>query len=192
MEHKKLSIRWRRIKASTRKKWKVKHALTNNAWIAKIKMDTNLTVHHIHEYIRLWVQLNAFQLIEGVQDSITWNLTSNGEYTTTSAYKAQFFGATLTDMNKMVWKVWAPPKVKFFAWLAIRNRIWTADRLERRGWDNCGLCPLCMQTQETAAHLFSQCRYTKRLWDMVKSWLGIPSVRTHEWGEMRPFGSGGR
>jgi hypothetical protein len=64
----------------------------------------------------------------------------------------------------LVWKVWATPQVKFFAWLAIRNRIWTADRLERRVWENCGLCPLCKQTQETTAHLFSHCRYTKRLW----------------------------
>jgi hypothetical protein len=31
--------------------------------------------------------------------------TSNGEYKTTSAYKAQFLGATLTNMNKMVWKL---------------------------------------------------------------------------------------
>jgi hypothetical protein len=84
-------------------------------------------------------------------------------------------------MNKMAWKVWAPPKVNFFAWLAIRNRIWTANCRERRGWDNCRLCPLCIQIQETAAHLISQCRYTKRLWNMVKSWLGIPSVCTHEW-----------
>jgi hypothetical protein len=81
----------------------------------------------------------------------------------------------------MVWKNWATPKVKFFSWLAIQNRLWTADRLEKRGWENCGLCPLCKQTQETAAHLFSHCRYTKRLWGMVKGWIGISSIHTHEW-----------
>lgn len=31
-----------------------------------------------------------------------------------STYKAQFLGATLTSMNKIMWKTWAPPKVKFF------------------------------------------------------------------------------
>jgi hypothetical protein len=50
--------------ASTRKRWKVKHVLANNAWIYKIKMDANLTVRHIHEYIWLWVQLKVFQLVE--------------------------------------------------------------------------------------------------------------------------------
>jgi hypothetical protein len=61
--------------ASKRKRWKVKHVLPNNASIAKIKMDTKLTVRHIHEYIRLWLQLNASQLDEDEQDSITWNFT---------------------------------------------------------------------------------------------------------------------
>jgi hypothetical protein len=28
---------------------------------------------------------------------------------------------------------------------------------------------------------FSHFRYTKWLWGMGKSWLGIPSIRTHEW-----------
>ena len=57
----------------------------------------------------------------------------HGEYSAKSAYKAQFMGAILTPMKKVIWKVWAPPKVKFFAWLAIQNLVWTADRRERRG-----------------------------------------------------------
>ena len=76
------------------------------------------------------------------------------EYSAKSAYKAQFMGAILTPMKKVIWKVWAPPKVKFFAWLAIQNRVWTVDRLERRGMQNCGLCPLCKREFESAAHLF--------------------------------------
>jgi hypothetical protein len=28
---------------------------------------------------------------------------------------------------------------------------------------------------------FSHCRYTKRLWGMVKSWIGIPSIHIQEW-----------
>jgi hypothetical protein len=45
---------------STRTKWKVNQALLNDAWISKIKMDTSLTVQHIHEYIRLWVPTKRF------------------------------------------------------------------------------------------------------------------------------------
>jgi hypothetical protein len=81
----------------------------------------------------------------------------------------------------MVWKAWATPKVKFYSWLTIRNRIWTTDRLEIRGWDNCELFLFFKQTQESAARLFSHCRYSKRLWDMVKIWLCIDKIQTQDW-----------
>jgi hypothetical protein len=168
-------------KASNKKRCTVAQALHDRGWVSNIRMDANLTVHHIHEYLRLWHRLEGVLLHEGILDAISWNLTSNGEYSSASAYEAQFYGATLTHFNKMVWKIWATPKVKFFSWLAIRNRLWTADRLEKRGWDNCGLCPLCKQAQETAVHLLSHCRYTKRLWGMVRSWIGISSIHTHAW-----------
>jgi hypothetical protein len=84
-------------------------------------------------------------------------------------------------MSRLVWKAWAPPKIKFFAWLAIRNRLWMADHLEKRGWNNCGLCPLCKQTQEMVTQLFSHFRFTKKLWGLAKDWLGLPSIRTQEW-----------
>jgi hypothetical protein len=144
-------------------------------------MDANLTIPHIHEYIRLWVELCDVHLREEIEDSIVWNLTSNGEYSTASAYNTHFFGTTSTNMNKLVWKAWAPPKIKFFAWLAIQNRLWMADRLEERGWTNCSLCPLCKQCQETVVHLLSQCRFTKRLWGMMRDWLGLPHLQIGEW-----------
>jgi hypothetical protein len=30
-------------------------------------------------------------------------------------------------MLSMVWRPWAPPKCKTFAWLVIQNLVWTAD-----------------------------------------------------------------
>jgi hypothetical protein len=77
-------------------------------------MDTSLTVQHVHEYIWFWTQLQGIQLDEHVDDTITWDTTTNGEYSSTAAYTAHFFGAAATNMNKLVWKTWAPPKIKFF------------------------------------------------------------------------------
>ena len=84
-------------------------------------------------------------------------------------------------MDRMVWKVWVPPKVKFFSWLALQDRIWTANRLERRGWPNCGLCPLCKREQETGAHLFFKCRYTIRLWRAIIEKIGLHHMDTSTW-----------
>ena len=81
----------------------------------------------------------------------------------------------------MIWKNWAPPKVKFFAWLALQDRIWTADRLAKRGWKNCGLCPLCKREPETGPHLFFKCRHTIRLWSMLVAKLGLEHVDISTW-----------
>ena len=45
-----------------------------------------------------------------------------------SKYNAQFFGATLTYVNKLVWKAWVPPKITFFTWLTNQTRIWASPR----------------------------------------------------------------
>ena len=76
-------------------------------------MDINLTIPHLYEFVLLWTDLNNVLLREEVDDTITWNLTENGEYTSSSAYKAQFFGAITSPMSKAVWKAWGPQKSIF-------------------------------------------------------------------------------
>ena len=149
--------------ACSRKNWFVREAMRDDAWVHKINTSTILSAQHIMEFVDLWMQLQGTQLRSDVEDDITWKFEANGEYSASSAYRAQFLGSTSTTMNKTVWKVWAPPKVKFFSWLAIQNRIWTADRLEKRGWENCGLCTLCKRANETSSHLFFKCRFTRRI-----------------------------
>src|SRR4051812_8846332 len=98
--------------------------------------------------------VHDFHLDEHTKDDIVRKHSTYGLYSAASNYKAQFFGMTLSPMEQMVWKVWAPLKVKFFAWLAIQGRIWTTHRLAKQVWPNCGLCPLCKREREARAHLF--------------------------------------
>ena len=42
------------FEASSRKIWNVKQAMHHNAWISKIRMDTNLTIPHLYEFVLLW------------------------------------------------------------------------------------------------------------------------------------------
>ena len=171
--------------ACKRKKWCVREAMRDKAWVHMIKPFTDLTVGHIVQFVDLWVRLLGIQLQMDVDDDITWKFEANGEYSAGSAYRAQFLGSTSTVMNKTIWKVWAPPTVKFFSWLATQNRIWTADRLQKRGWENCGLCALCRRANETSGHLFFKCRFTLRIWRMVKAWLGLGALEMNRWGTER-------
>jgi hypothetical protein len=52
-----------------------------------------------------------------------------------------------------IWKHWAPPRVKLFAWLAFKGRLWTADRRRRHGLEAHDLCWLCDQENETGDHI---------------------------------------
>lgn len=71
---------------------------------------------------------------------------------------------------------WAPPKCKFFSWLAIQNRLWTADRLHSRGWPHNPVCSLCRRARETGNHLFFECRFTRHIWTDLASWIAAPPL----------------
>jgi len=84
----------------------------------------------------------------------------------------------------LIWKTWVPPTCKFFAWLAIQNQLWTADRLTARGWPNQQYCPLCRTTNESVIHLFAHYRYSKRIWEAIRSWTN-GNFPSHEgWNNM--------
>ena len=75
--------------------------------------------------------------------------------------------------------------MQVLAWLIIQNRVWMADKLQRRGWPNCGLCPLCSQVQESAAHLLFQCRFSVAVWNAVKARTGLSNIVTADWAAMQ-------
>ena len=131
-------------------------------------------MQHLFECVDHWSMIQNFSFDASLEDSIVWNLTPHGEYTAKSAYRAQFFGAPPSDMGRLVWKVWAPQiKTKLSTWLALQNCLWMDDRLAHRGWPNCGLCPLCKAALDTVDHLLHHCRFSLRVWSLLRGWLGL-------------------
>ena len=119
---------------SMRKNRTVQEALTNNNWVRDIDLGAQLSVTHIQQFILLWNLVATVPVTPDADDHISWKLTQSGMYSVSSAYRAQFFGHTGRNPCPLIWKPWAPPKCKFFAWLVMRNRVWTSDRLATRGW----------------------------------------------------------
>lgn len=76
--------------------------------------DTLIFGDHIRELFTLWMLVHDFHLDANIEDDIVWKHFVDGIYSAATAYKAQFLGLTLSPMDTMVWKAWAPPKVKFF------------------------------------------------------------------------------
>ena len=107
-------------------------AIFDHAWVKDLNVSACLTVGHLQEFIALWFEVQEVRLQRDAQDRVTWKLMASGEYDSASAYRAQFLGSVKFDLRWLIWKPWAPTKCKFFAWLIIRNRVWTADRLAAR------------------------------------------------------------
>jgi hypothetical protein len=72
-----------------------------------------------------------------------------------------------------LWQAWAPLMQTQIMWILTKNRVWIADQLRKGGWPNCRLCPFRKEATESACHLLVNCRFTKRIWQGIKSWIGI-------------------
>lgn len=79
------------------------------------------------------------------------------------------------DRARELSKTRAPPKAKFFMWLALLGRIWTNDRLNRHHMQNDGPCSYCSQVSEIIDHLLLGCTFSREIW--LK--LMRPSMNQH-------------
>jgi hypothetical protein len=136
---------------SSRKNFTDNKGLLQDFWIVKLNIRDGLSINQVSKFVDLWTKINEVQLVEGTPDDITWKFTNSGSYTTSSAYKAQFEGMIDSFTMDVVWKNWAPPKHKLFAWHILQNRVWSSGRLHNRGWPNCGIANMKKGAQNGGA-----------------------------------------
>ena len=153
-----------------RKKRSVFEALQGNTWVTDIQGA--LGWRGLAEYLELWDMLANVNLND-TEDIHRWKLEASGIFSTRSAYKNFFVGAITFEPWKKVWKTWAPGKCKTFVWLAIRNRCWTADRLQKRGLPYPDRCPLCDQEEETIQHILTSCVFARQFWFAILKPLNL-------------------
>jgi hypothetical protein len=154
-----------------RKSRTVADGLQDNRWARDI--HGTLGIQEIGEYLQLWQRVEG-TLLSQDPDHLCWKWTASGIYSAKSAYLATFQGAIACPAAKHIWRTWAPQKVKFFLWLALQDRCWTAERLARRGLPHHPRCLLCDQLPETMHHLLIDCPFVKQVWHEALAWLRMP------------------
>jgi hypothetical protein len=92
----------------------------------------SMSMAAIAEFLDLW-EATADMNLHEQQDMIVWRWTSDGKYSAKSAYKMLHTGSIPFRGHSLIWKTWAPLKVKIFLWLSFRKRHWTNDRCARHG-----------------------------------------------------------
>jgi hypothetical protein len=154
----------------------VAQAMDNWQWVSDI--GSHLYLIGLQQYLKLWDALGEVTLSQEA-DRLVWMHSAFGQFSSRSCYRAFFMGFISFEPWKRLWKTWAPPKCKFFLWLAIRNKCWTADRLQMRGLQYPVCCPLCDQEQETVQHILCTCSFTRQFWHLILSSIGL--------GDLTPF-----
>jgi hypothetical protein len=106
-------------------------------------------------------------------DTFSWTFSPDQSYSAASAYGAMFLGSTIPLGAKQIWKTMAPPCVRFFFWLVLHGRCWTAERRFRHGLQATSTCILCDQGCETIDHILVGCVYSREVWHRCFTWLGL-------------------
>lgn len=152
----------------------VHEALQAHRWVRDI--TGAITVQVILEYLQVWDLVTTVALHCDTQDRALWRWTPNQQFSTASAYQAFFIGQYATPGAKVMWRTRAPNKCKFFLWLALHDRCWTADRRKRHGLQPDDICVLCHQESETIIHLLTSCTFSLQIWSDALAALGLQNL----------------
>ena len=117
--------------------------------------------------------------------SCHWNLTSQGHFTTKSAYEQHQF-PSWDDPNPLWRKVWRLPmaqRVRTFTWLLLKGKLLTNCERSKRGLTQDPFCSICSDQVEDLTHVFRDCPPASSVWrkilpqDMLTDFLRMaPSV----------------
>lgn len=143
----------------------VAQGLENNKWVRDI--SGALTVQVILDFFLVWDATRAVQLRPDSPDKFLWKWTSDQCFSTASAYRAFFIGQYEVPGAKCLKKTHAPGKCKFFVWLVLHDRCWTAERRKRHNLQDDDLCALCAQESESISHLLLNCSFARQIGYLV-------------------------
>ncbi|CAL1384516.1 unnamed protein product [Linum trigynum] len=111
----------------------------------------------------------AVDTLSQVEDSLFWHESTDGRFTTKSAYTL----LTRQDEQvhdgiwKVVWRLAVPERIRGFVWLSLQGRITTnAMRFERKVADS-PCCIRCIGQPETIVHLLRDCPPAMYFWSRV-------------------------
>lgn len=108
-----------RVSNRSRSRQTVQQGLHNRQWARSI--SGSLAMAAIAEYLDLW-EATANINLNNDHDWTVWRWTPDGEYSAKSSYTMLHTGSIPFRGHSLIWRTWAPLRVKIFLWLAFRKR----------------------------------------------------------------------
>lgn len=103
-----------------------------------------------------------------------WEPIWGTNYSSCHFYAHVFSQVDAHPCFKLLWRSQCTPRIKFFAWLILVDRLNTKTMLRRRhlNIEDDALCVLCnMGIEEDMDHLFFDCPFARQCWNYINfSW----------------------
>ncbi|KAG7578379.1 Reverse transcriptase domain [Arabidopsis thaliana x Arabidopsis arenosa] len=159
---------------------KVADACNDNGWLLASPRSDQVVALQI---FLSTIQLPSHSVLPDQFDWVIDSIPSNGFSASRTWEKLRPRG-TLKDWASLVWFKGSTPKHAFNMWIANLNRLPTMDRLSSWGLPVSTTCCLCSASTETRDHLFTDCSFTRVIWDKILSRLGLPLVPFVTWDSL--------
>jgi hypothetical protein len=152
------------VPSQTRQRQSVKEVLTNRQWVRAISGGSlannfrgifGALDHHGRDKPQRLAGQACVALVT------RWCVLSQVSIQHAQTSAVTFYG------HQLMWKTWAPLRVKIFLWLALWRGHWTVDWRTRHGLKARDHCYLCDQAPETIDHIIASCPFTRELWHLV-------------------------
>jgi hypothetical protein len=119
---------------------------------------------------RLVARIAHIQLCDE-KDVFKWNLTTSGQLSVKSMYRALLNNANVF-YHKLLWKLKVSLKIKIFMWYLIKGVVLTKDNLIKRNWQGNKKCVFC-DSDESIQHLFINCHFAQFIWRLIHCCFGL-------------------
>nr|XP_025664883.1 uncharacterized protein LOC112763420 [Arachis hypogaea] len=101
-------------------------------------------------------------------DHLAWGLSSDGSFSTKSAYQLNMENQHAPNKNfRLVWNWQGPERIRTFLWLVTHNAILTNSEKRRRHLTNDDTCPRCRSHEESTIHVLRDCPYAMSIWNRL-------------------------
>ena len=137
-----------------------------------IEFCRNLVGDKWDAWLHLVERLMNISLLDD-DDKFKWNLTLSGRFTVKSLYE-DFMNGYTRFLQKYIWDLNVPLKIRIFMWFLHRKVLLTKDNLAKRQWNGCTKCVFC-GLQESVEHFVFYLFFCKECLEIITLHLWLNS-----------------
>lgn len=126
--------------------------------------------HAVTQLLRACLPIHPPELVHGSEDYFLWRTSADsppGQFSAAKTWESLHPSPIAVPWFQSVWFKFGIPKHAFHAWVSVRGRLPTRDRLLRWGMSVPPSCLLCGLADESRDHIYFSCSYSRSVWDSL-------------------------